>query len=255
MSKKNKIKFFNSLKIKKYRDINRLFIAERKKVVFDMINSGAKIKYLLVVEGFSCDVFSKINCEKLIFSENEMSKISNLSLASEIIGIFEYFDNEFSYEGLKNDLSIFCDDIQNPGNFGTIIRTADWFGVKNIVCSSNSVDLYNSKVIQATAGSAARINIQYVDKNIFFENLNSQIPVYGTFLEGENIYKTELCNNGIVVLGNEGQGISDEVKKHVSKKIYIPGFPEVNPDTESLNVSIAAAITLSEFRRRHSFSI
>jgi TrmH family RNA methyltransferase len=251
MLDKNKIKLFNSLKIKKYRELNSLFIAEREKPVFDLINSGAKLKYLLVCEDYFLPGINNISAEVIICKSSELKKITSLKTEPDIIGVFETYDKKFNEKDILNNLSIFCDDIQNPGNFGTIIRTADWFGIRNIFCSTNTVDLYNPKVVQATAGSLFRINIIYIDKNIFFEDiLKLKIPVYGTFLEGENIYETELSKNGIIVLGNEGQGISSLSEKYVTKKIYIPGFPEINPETESLNVSIAAAITFSEFRRR-----
>ncbi len=251
MIEKNKIKLFNSLKLKKYRDKNQLFIAERYKVVFDLIDSGAKIKYLLVVEEFFNTQNIKINGEVIICIKEELKSITNLNTPPDVIGIFEFLDNAFDIKVLEDDISIFCDDIQNPGNLGTIIRTADWFGINNIICSRNSVDFYNYKVIQATAGSAARVKITYVEKEEFFSEISKlNIASYGTFLEGENIYVADLAKNGLIILGNEGQGISAEVEQYVNKKIYIPGYPKSNPNTESLNVAVAAAITFAEFRRR-----
>ena len=137
------------------------------------------------------------------------------------------------------------DQIKDPGNFGTIIRIADWFGIENIICSEDSVDAYNSKVVQATMGSLYRVNIVYTDLIEFIESLENNYPIYGAVLGGENLYHQKLTKNGLIVLGNESKGISSEVLKLISKKIEIPKFG----NAESLNVGIAAAVICSEFRR------
>jgi len=143
------------------------------------------------------------------------------------------------------------DDIQDPGNLGTIIRIADWFGVKHIFCSKNTVDLYNPKVIQATMGALARVKVIYTELPLLVKKyVSPDFPVYGTFLEGETIYNSELSTKGFIIMGNEGKGISSELKPLVNKKLFIPNFPSDQPTSESLNVSVACSIVCSEFRRR-----
>ena len=142
------------------------------------------------------------------------------------------------------------DDIQDPGNLGTIIRTADWYGVKDIFCSRNSADVFNPKVVQATMGAIARVRVHYVDLPDFLKGISNSMPIYGTLLDGDNFYKKELSNRGILVMGNEGNGISSEIIPLISERLFIPGYPTDVVSSESLNVSIATAITLAEFRRR-----
>ncbi len=142
------------------------------------------------------------------------------------------------------------DDIQDPGNLGTIIRLADWFGIEHIFCSANTVDVYNPKTVQATMGAIARIKTHYVDLPEFISSLKKEIPVYGTFLEGEDIYKKELLNHGLIVMGNEGNGVSDEVSRLINQRLYVPNYPKERETSESLNVAIATAVVCSEFRRQ-----
>ena len=249
MLSKNKIKFFNSLKLRKFRIKHNLFLAEGEKTVLNLLQSEIKPKYILLSSDEKIIELPNNNSEKIEVSRSEIKKISQLKTPPSIIGIFEMPKYELNFSNFENSLNIFCDDIQNPGNLGTIIRTADWFGIKNIICSTGSVDVYNSKTIQATMGSIAYVKAYYVDKSAFFPSLNKNFPIYGTFLEGENIYNTELSKAGIIIIGNEGKGISKEVTDFITKKLLIPGF---NPEkfAESLNASTAAAIVCSEFKRR-----
>ncbi len=143
------------------------------------------------------------------------------------------------------------DGVRDPGNLGTIIRLCDWFGVKNLICSNDTVDCYNSKVVQATMGSIARVNISYVDLEDFLTE-NDQMPIMGTFLEGENIYTSELPKDGILILGNEANGISSKIEKLVTQRINIPQYGN-SAETESLNVATATAVVLSEFRRQENY--
>ena len=139
----------------------------------------------------------------------------------------------------------------NPGdmgNMGTIIRLADWYGIENIFCSLGCADIYNPKTVQATMGALARVKVCYVDLRDLFETV--KIPVYGTFLNGEDIYKSELTSHGIIVMGNEGKGISENLERCISKRLFIPNYPQGRETTESLNVAIATAIVCAEFRRR-----
>lgn len=156
---------------------------------------------------------------------------------------------DISKEVLAGELSLALDDIQDPGNLGTIIRIADWFGIKNIFCSEFTADAYGSKVVQASMGALARVNMHYVNLPAFLSEIKD-IPVYGTFLEGLNIYPEKLSANGIIVMGNEGNGISREVAELVTHKLMIPSYPEHVPTSESLNVAVAAAIVCAEFRKR-----
>ena len=146
-------------------------------------------------------------------------------------------------------LVLALDGVQDPGNLGTIIRIADWFGIENIICSDNTADVYSPKVVQATRGSIARVKIHYTDLYNYIKELKIDIPVYGTLLNGENIYKQTLSHNGLVIMGNEGNGISPEIAKMINHKLFIPNYPAGHPTADSLNVAIATAITCSEFRR------
>ena len=140
-------------------------------------------------------------------------------------------------------------DEQDPGNLGTIVRLADWFGIRHIVCSPDTADLYNPKVVQATMGALARVKVYYTSLPDFLSQVDSSV-VYGTFLDGEDIYHTSLTKSGVIVMGNEGNGISAKLEPYIGKRLYIPNYPVGQPTSESLNVAVAAAITCAEFRRR-----
>ena len=247
---KTKIKLINSLILKKYRNKYGLFIAEGEKLVFDFINNGMELS--LIVANSTLNLNNKNipdNAELIICETSDIKKITNLNTPTNIVALFKIPKFNLNIENINSELSLFCDDIQNPGNLGTIIRTADWFGIKNIICSENTVDIYNHKVVQATMGALTRVNINYVNKLSFFEKINN-IPIYGTLLEGENIFETKLSKNGIIIIGNEGSGISEQIKAFITKKLLIPNYPKANNLAESLNASVATAIVCAEFRRR-----
>ncbi len=248
MISKNKIKLFNSLKLRKYRKKHGLFIAEGQKIIKDLILSGLKVEYIISEENNLKENTSQ--AEFIQSTQNEIKNISSLKTPSDSIAIFEIPKYEINYKKITNELVLFCDNIQNPGNLGTIIRTADWFGIKNIICTEDTVDVYNLKVVQASMGAIGRVKVHYINAENFFNKLNNGVVVYGTFLEGENIYETSLSKNGIIIIGNEGSGISEEVEKYISKKIHIPNYSESESKSESLNASIATAIVCAEFRRR-----
>jgi len=149
---------------------------------------------------------------------------------------------------LNGSLSLALDNVQDPGNLGTILRIADWFGIRNVLCSIGTADVFNPKTVQATMGAIGRIRIHYTDLPTFLATV--KLPVYGTFLEGKVLYDAELQNEGIIVMGNEGNGISQAVEKWITDKLYIPDYPAESTGSESLNVSVATAIVCSEFRRR-----
>lgn len=253
MLSKNQIKLITSLQKKKYRDTHQLFIAEGDKLVIDLLNSGIIADYLIYTNDWKnkhlIARFKNIN--NRIESENsQLKKISNLSTPSQVLAVFKMPQISLDKNIIQNSLSIVLDDIQDPGNLGTIIRIADWFGIKHIFCSPNTVDLYNPKVIQATMGAIARIKLFYVPlEGLILEYQNPDFPIYGTFLDGEVIYNTSLKNKGFVIMGNEGKGISDSIKNLVSHKLFIPSYPSNQETSESLNVSVATSIICSEFRR------
>jgi RNA methyltransferase, TrmH family len=252
MLSKNKIKYIQSLSRKKMRDETGLFIAEGEKLITELINSGFQFKMLIGMET-QLQKFASIDCEKIFVNEAELKKISMLTTPPPVIAVcFQHINNILSTP-FKNDLTIVLDSIQDPGNFGTIIRLASWFGIDQIICSETTVDCYNPKVIQATMGAIAHVNIYYTNLFNFLKNsISNGRSIYGTFMEGENIYTTELEQNGIIVFGNEGKGISTEISEIITRKISIPPFMNNRQNVESLNVSIATAIVCSEFRRRNN---
>ncbi|MDR0384738.1 MAG: RNA methyltransferase [Prevotellaceae bacterium] len=232
-----------SLAVKKYRDRERLFVVEGEKSVQEFLVSPFKIRKIYYTR--ECD-FSGRHPDTAEITADEMRQISNLKTASPVLAVVEIPSAETLP---RNGLILALDDVQDPGNLGTIIRLADWFGIDSIVCSLCTADAYGPKTVQATMGSLTRVNIVYADLYLFLKPACEEIPVYGTFLEGENIYRAELSDNGIIVMGNEGKGISHRIAGLVSRKLLIPAFGHDN--AESLNVAVAAAVTCSEFRRRN----
>ena len=248
MISKNKIKYISSLQNKKFRQKYNKFIIEGHKTVFDIINSDYTVEEIFIssVDKYS-SLLKEYNLEFIEVSNEEMKKISLLKSPSDILAIVNIRENNEEII-LQNDITLCLADIQDPGNLGTIIRTANWFGIKNIVCSQNTADLYNPKTLQSTMGAFANINIFYIDLEDFLKKQN--ITIYGTFLEGKNIYESKLKQNGIIVMGNEGNGIPKNIEKLISEKITIPNFAGESLKAESLNVSISTGIILSEFKRR-----
>lgn len=238
MISKSEIKFITSLQQKKYRLIHGLFLAEGVKIIKDFLASGAKLNALFTTESVQ-DNFE----EATLISEKELKKISNLKTPNGALAIFEI--PEF-VEKPNDGLVLVLDAVRDPGNLGTIIRLADWFGLKKIVCSPDTVDCYNEKVVQATMGSLARVEVQYFPLITFLKN--AELPIYAAVLKGKNVYKQTLPEKGILVMGNESNGISREVLKFVTNPITIPSF-SIGKTAESLNVSTATAILLSEFKR------
>ncbi len=256
MLSKNTIKHIQSLNIKKYRSINNEFIAEGSTIVKDLLLSKT-IAYsnIYITQKFfelNHNFFNENNINIEIVSEDELKKISFLNTPQSIIGIFKIPEINFNIEVIKNELVLMLDNIQDPGNLGTIIRIADWFGINNIICSSNTVDVYNPKVVQSTMGSISRVNIFYEDlENTINFALKNNIQVYATSSNGKSIYESKLSKSGIIIMGNEGNGISESILNLANNHIKIPLFLNSNKETkpESLNVSVATGIICSEFRR------
>lgn len=260
MISRNQIKYIRSLSRKKNRIINKEFIAEGEKIVRELISQKPdtskytwKIKKIFAYPEWLNNLPDGIQTKHLNVQElkpGELDRISSLKTPNLVLAIIEIKNSGIIFSEINNSISLYLDDIQDPGNLGAIIRISDWFGIKNIICSENSVDIYNPKVIQASMGSFCRVNVFYYNISSFISKIDNTLHVYGTFLEGENIYTTNLSPHGIIVLGNESKGISQELEKFINQKLYIPAFPSVNKETNSLNVSSAAAIICSEFRRR-----
>ncbi|MDR2223261.1 MAG: RNA methyltransferase [Flavobacteriaceae bacterium] len=241
MVTKNQIKLIKSLHQKKYRKEHQLFIAEGVKVIKELIQSAFVLEAIYVTETID---FGSNGSKIHQVSIAEMEKMSALTSPSNCLAVFHCINQkEVDY----SDLVVALDDIRDPGNMGTIIRLCDWFGVKHIICTKETVDIYNPKVIQATMGSITRVNIVYGDLSHFIHS-SEEIAVFGTFMDGDNIYQQQLPTKGIIVFGNEANGISKEIEQQVTKRIAIPRFGDLQ-QTESLNVAMASSIVLSEFRR------
>ena len=243
MVSKNQIKLIKSLQQKKYRLVNRLFIAEGVKVIQELLQSNFELEHLYLTENIFTEIHSG---KKTVVTEEDLKKISALTTASNCLAVFK-IPNETEMETLG--LIVALDDIRDPGNLGAIIRLCDWFGIRQIWCSKETVDVYNPKVVQATMGSIARVNVSYVDLATCISK--SKLPIFGTFMDGENVYNKKLPTAGILVLGNEANGISVDLEKIISHRLAIPRFGAIQK-TESLNVATATAIFLSEFKRGNS---
>ena len=238
MISKNQIKFVRQLEQKKYRKKEGLFVAEGPKVVGDLLRAGFKAHTIFATSEWESQgqTFQEV-------SDEELRRVSFLQHPQRVLALF--FIPTESVPSVSS-LSLALDDVQDPGNLGTIIRIADWFGIDTIYCSENTADAWSPKVVQATMGSIARVNIIYSDLQELISK--APVPVYGTLLDGQDIYTQELSKEGIIVMGNEGNGISAPIRKLINRRLLIPQFHE---GPESLNVAIATAITCSEFRRRY----
>jgi len=254
MLSKNRIKHISSLKIKKYRELHGEFIAEGTKLVTELLNSKYKAISLFGLKEWLLEnkLPADTDVEVVEVTESEMERISSLSSPSPCLLTLKTNNFPFDPSLAKSELVLMLDEIKDPGNLGTIIRSADWFGFRNIICSPNTVDLYNPKTIQSTMGSIARVNIYYQELTEILDQLKGKISIYGSLLDGENILNKKLANSGIIVIGNESNGISEKVRSYINEKIFIPSY-HLNPEydkPESLNASIANAIICYEFRRK-----
>ncbi len=240
MVSKNQIKLITSLQQKKYRKQHELFFAEGIKVIQELLNSNFELYHLYSVDA----IFDTLPQNKVtLISEAELKKISALTTPNTCLALFRIPEEK---PVVESGLILALDDIRDPGNLGTILRLSDWFGISHVVCSNETVDIYNPKVVQATMGSITRVNAVYTDLEAFLEK--TELPVFGTFMDGANIYEQKLPENGIIVMGNEANGISASIEKRTTERIAIPRFGSLQV-TESLNVATATAIILSEFKR------
>ena len=248
MLSKSQISFVKSLHQKKFRKEHALFIVEGIKSVTEFLQSDYIVDTVYCTENLLPklgNLSQKIQPQ--LISSTDLDRISMLTTPQQILALVKMpVNGRFNRQNLRGNFSLVLDNVQDPGNLGTIIRTADWFGIKNIICSKDTVELYNPKVVQASMGSLPRIKIFYTN---LAELLNDcPVPVYGALLNGESIYQTNFGNEGIVVLGNEGNGISGEILRLISKPVTIPSFGKA----ESLNVAISASIICSEIKRKFS---
>ena len=239
MITKGEINIIRSLNDKRSRSEHGLFVVEGIKSITEMCDAGFEIVKL----------FTTVDGDGIKIKHSEMARISSHKSPPDRLALFRIPQREIDFQLVKSDLTLVLDDVQDPGNLGTIIRLADWFGIKQIICSPSTVDVFNNKTIQASMGAIARVNVQYTILDDFFRQIGD-IPCLGTFLDGENIYDSELPQPAIIIMGNEGNGISESTSKFINQRITIPPYPHNSNTVESLNVAMATAIVCSEFRRR-----
>ena len=246
---KAKIKVFSSLSSKKHRKEENLFIVEGSKCVLDTIDYFSP--YAIVATKQWVETHrDKINEEVLMTATpTQISQISSLSTASDVVAIYQLPKWELDSNQIADNLTLVLDGVQDPGNLGTIIRIADWFGIHQIVASHDTVDVFNPKTIQATMGAISRVRVIYTDLESLLKSHND-LPIYGTLLEGENIYEKSLKSPAFIIMGNEGKGISPAIRELISEGLFIPSYPGDIETSESLNVGVATAITIAEFRRQ-----
>ncbi len=254
---KNKIKYIRSLDQKKIRKEEQVFLAEGPKLVGDLLGHfpcrllAATTEWLNEHPEISHNMlpFGKIP-EVCQVTEEELSRASLLKTPQQVLAVFEQPEYHTEPTVIDRSLCLALDDVQDPGNLGTIIRLADWFGIEHLFCSPNTVDVYNPKTIQATMGGIARVKVHYTSLPDLIRSLNETTPVYGTFLDGKNMYDHPLSAHGLIVMGNEGKGIGQETEVLINRKLYIPNYPPTRETSESLNVAIATAVVCAEFRRQ-----
>ena len=245
MISKNQIKFIKQLELKKYRQREGLFVAEGPKVVGDLMT-----RYRPTAIYATDDYTPPCAAEVQRISDDELRKVSFLQHPQQVVALFPLPSHQMLPSSVSTtELTLALDGVQDPGNLGTIIRIADWFGINRIVCSEETADAWNPKVVQATMGSIARVDISYTDLAAWIDQQPEGTPVYGTLLDGDDIYAQELSEGGVIIMGNEGKGLTEKVRRRVTRRLLIPSYRK-DDTAESLNVAIATAIVCSEFRRR-----
>ena len=243
---KQEIQFVRSLADKRNRDQEGLFIAEGDKLISEIVASGLKVRNIYALEGHLTPHAEQV-------SVKDMERISQLKTASTSLAVVEKPRHKTPATAPTDKLCIALDGVQNPGNLGTIIRLADWFGVEDIFCSEDCADCFNPKVVQATMGAIMRVKVHYLPLAEFLaRTAAADTPIYGTMLDGENIYSSSLSQNGVIVMGNEGKGVSAECARSFTHRLLIPSYPAERQGSESLNVAMATGIVCAEFRRRTS---
>lgn len=250
MVSKNRAKFIRSLELKKNRKKEGVFLAEGSKIILELLQC-MECTWLAHTPDFECPESTRFPIGDVdVCSEEELRKISLLTTPQHVIAVFKLPQYEAPGHVPENELCLALDGVQDPGNLGTIIRLADWFGITHIFCSQQTADAFSPKTIQATMGAIARVQIHYTNLVELVDSLPEGTPVYGTLLDGENIYEQTLENRGLLIMGNEGNGLTPEIRERVNSKLFIPNFPKDRETSESLNVGVATAIVCAEFRRR-----
>ncbi|MFO7879559.1 MAG: RNA methyltransferase [Bacteroidota bacterium] len=248
-----KIRQYRALKQKKYREMYGQFMIQGRKIVSEALSIGLEPDCLIANNSI---ITSFPEWKKLPFFEHaddkQLSQISSLKTAPDVIAVMPVRKPTINRQKCLQNLSIGLDCIQDPGNLGAIIRIADWFGISDIFCSKDTVDCYNPKVVQASMGALFRVNVHYVDLPDFIEEMKTIInyPVYGTFMDGRSVYDAGISPTGLLLMGNEGQGISDELEAYCTQRISIPPYPQDRKDMESLNISVATGIFCAVFRQK-----
>ena len=250
MVSKNKIKYIRSLELKKNRISERIFVAEGNKLVADMLPFYT-CKLLLAKPNWMATQGDIPAEELLVAEEDDIRKASFLKNPQDVLALFHYPEWNLEEADPRKDLVLLLDGIQDPGNLGTIIRLADWFGIEHIVCSTDTADVFNPKTVKTTMGALAHVKVHYTELAGYIRHWKgNSVPVYGTFLDGDNLYGRSLTKNGLLIMGNEGNGVRPEIASLADERLYIPNYPQGRETAESLNVAIATAILCSEFRRR-----
>lgn len=249
---KQMIKDVRALSMKKHRDETGCFVAEGPKVVADLLPL-MKCRKMFATSAF-LDTLHSHSLDVEIVDQKMLERLSLLRTPHAALAVFEkpQINNQTSHllQLLHSSLCLALDAVQDPGNLGTIVRIADWFGIEHIFASPQTADVFAPKVVQATMGAVGRVSVHYVNLPDLLQQLPSDVRVYGTFLNGTNIYHQSLSKNGLIIMGNEGNGISAEVEQYVNQRLYIPPFPQGRPTSESLNVAVATAVVCAEFRRQ-----
>lgn len=254
MISKNKTNFIKSLQNKKVRDDEKLYVIEGDKIVNEFLMAKVNIKTLIALPEF----INSLSAEMMKYigeiesaGYDELKKVSTLKTPRNAIAVVPIPDYNINPDDLFNRLTVALDYVQDPGNLGTIIRAAAWFGIKDIICSNDTVDVYNPKVIQATMGAILNVSVHYTDLKDFLKKASEPaIPVYGTHIEGKSVYSHSLGKKGIILLGNESKGISEKLLPYITERLMIPRFTTALHGIDSLNVSMAASVIFSEFARR-----
>lgn len=245
-------KEISSLATTKGRRKQHAFMAEGTKCVLDTLHAFT-VRHIIATNEWlaSHNLPESVHNTIVAANRGEIGEISSMSLAPDVVAVYELPDSpKFTSDTLSKKLIVALDCVQDPGNLGTIMRTADWMGVDTIIASSDTADCFNPKVVQATMGAISRVKVIYGELPAMLASLSGKMPVYGTFLDGENIFTACLTASGIIVMGNEGKGISEAVGRLVTHRLLIPSYPPGRPTSESLNVATATAITLAQFRSK-----
>lgn len=250
---KNKLKWIRSLSQKKYRDAENCFLAEGHKAI-EELSASFSLRLLLITPTHALSsIVLDHAAEVIIVNQKELEQASCLKTPQDCLAVFEKPTTlSEARTPAPNHLVLALDGVQDPGNLGTIIRLADWFGIGNVYCSCDCADAFSPKTVQATMGALARVKCHSLNLSEWLSRLPADTPIFGTFLDGENVYEKELPCGGVVIMGSEGRGVSPEVAHWVNERLYIPPFPPTSSTVESLNVAIATAVICAEFRRQNN---